>query len=51
MYNTDNQYNCPYCFISKSNKDPLDRHIEACIKQDLQKVEYLTEKKMEVDHY
>ena len=41
IYNTDNQYYCPYCFISKSTKDALDRHIKACIKQDPQKVEYL----------
>ena len=45
MFNTELQFYCPYCFISKSRKDALARHIEACIKQDPQKVEYLKREK------
>ena len=46
MFNTEGKYYCQYCFIFKSRKDALNRHIEACIKQDPQNVEYPKKKKI-----
>ena len=40
--NTTYLYYCPYCLISKTRADGIQRHIGYCSNQDPQKVEYPT---------